>query len=52
MGPIDGDGRQVAQEWEAAWHVTGQAGVPLIVSPEGDLLVGCAPPEDIRRFFA
>ena len=52
MGPIDGEGRQVAQEWEAAWHVTGQAGVPLIVSSEGDLLVGCAPSEDIRRFFA
>ena len=52
MGPIDGEGRQVAQEWEAAWHVTGQAGVPLIVSPEGELLVGCAPLEEIRRFFA
>ena len=52
MGTIDDEDRQVAQEWEAAWHVTGQAGVPLIVSPEGDLLVGCAPSEDIRRFFA
>lgn len=43
---------RVAGEWEAAWHVTGQAGVPLIVSPEGELLVGCAPAEQIRRFFA
>ena len=49
---INGEGRQMAQEWEAAWHVTGQAGVPLLVSPEGDLLVGCVPPEDIRRYFA
>jgi len=52
VGTINGEGRQMAQEWEAAWHVTGQAGVPLIVSPEGELLVGCAPTEEIRRFFA
>ena len=51
MGTIDGEDRRVAQEWEAAWHVTGQAGVPLIVSPEGELLVGCAPVEEIRRFI-
>jgi predicted DsbA family dithiol-disulfide isomerase len=48
---IDGEDRRVAQEWETAWHLTGQAGVPLIVSQEGELLVGCQPPEDIRRFF-
>jgi hypothetical protein len=52
MGTINDEDRRVAQEWESAWHVTGQAGVPLIVSSEGDLLVGCAPSEDIRRFFA
>jgi len=52
MGTINDEDRRVAQEWEAAWHVTGQAGVPLMVSPEGDLLVGCASSEDIRRFFA
>jgi len=44
--------RQVAQEWESAWHRTGQAGVPLLVSPEGDLLVGCVPLDQIRQFFA
>lgn len=38
-------------EWNTCWHGTGQAGVPLIVSPSGDLLVGCVPIEDIRRFF-
>ena len=51
MGSIDGEDRRVAQEWEAAWHVTGQAGVPLIVSPDHYLLVGCAPEEQIRQFF-
>ena len=43
--------RHIAQEWETAWHATGQAGVPLIVSPDGNLLVGCVPPEDIVGFF-
>ena len=52
VGTINDEDRRVAHEWESAWHVTGQAGVPLIVSSEGDLLVGCAPSEDIRRFFA
>ncbi len=52
VGTITNGSRQVAQEWEAAWHTTGQTGVPLMVSPEGDLLVGCAPPEQILRFFA
>jgi predicted DsbA family dithiol-disulfide isomerase len=42
----------IAHEWEEAWHATGQAGVPLIVSPDGDLLVGCVPEEAIRRFFS
>jgi predicted DsbA family dithiol-disulfide isomerase len=49
---IDGEGRQTVQAWEAAWHATGQAGVPLMVSPKGELLVGCAAIEQIRRFFA
>lgn len=48
----DDKNRQVAHEWEEAWQMTGQAGVPLIVSPEGDLLVGCVPEERVRRFFA
>ena len=51
VGTIDGEDRRMAQGWESAWHVTGQAGVPLIVSPEGELLVGCAPEEQIRQFF-
>ena len=51
VGAINGEDRRVVQEWEAAWHATGQAGVPLIVSPEGDLLVGCAPITDVQRFF-
>jgi predicted DsbA family dithiol-disulfide isomerase len=44
--------RHTVQEWEAAWHATGQAGVPLIVSPTGYLLVGCVPADRVRRFFA
>lgn len=43
--------RRIAQEWETAWRATGQAGVPLILSPDGDLLVGCVPIEDIVGFF-
>jgi predicted DsbA family dithiol-disulfide isomerase len=49
---VNDESGQVIQEWESAWHGTGQAGVPLLVSPEGDLLVGCAPLEQIRQFFA
>lgn len=48
----DENSHRISQEWEAAWHETGQAGVPLIVSPQGDLLVGCVPVERVRRFFA
>lgn len=51
-GEAGDESRRMAEEWEAAWHATGQAGVPLMVSPQGDLLVGCAPAEDIRRFFS
>jgi predicted DsbA family dithiol-disulfide isomerase len=43
---------QIADAWEEAWHMTGRAGVPLIVSPDGDLLVGCVPVEQVRQFFA
>jgi 2-hydroxychromene-2-carboxylate isomerase len=48
----DGNSQRTVQEWEEAWHMTGQAGVPLIVSPSGDLLVGCVPEERVRWFFA
>lgn len=48
----DESSRLTAHEWESAWQATGQAGVPLIVSPDGDLLVGCVPEERVRRFFA
>lgn len=43
--------RRIAQEWETAWHATGQAGVPLIVSSVGGLLVGCVPVEEVKQFF-
>ena len=51
-GEADEQSRRMAGEWESAWHQTGQAGVPLMVSSEGYLLVGCAPIENIQRFFA
>lgn len=52
LGDVDGEYRVVAQRWETAWHATGQAGVPLIVSPSGDLLVGCVPADQVEGFFA
>ena len=53
FGITDGsDLDKVMEEWNTAWHETGQAGVPVIVSPQGDLLVGCVPAEQVRRFFA
>lgn len=53
FGITDGsDLDQMIGEWNVAWHETGQAGVPVIVSPQGDLLVGCVPAEQIQRFFA
>ena len=51
-GSSDGSSRQMMHAWEAAWHATGSGGVPLIVSPDGHLLVGCVPEESVRRFFA
>ena len=52
VGVVDGKRDRLAQDWEGAWHATGQVGVPLIVSPEGELLVGCVPRDHIQRFFA
>lgn len=43
---------RIAEEWEVAWHETGQAGVPLIVSPDGEFLVGCVLEDSLRQFFA
>ncbi len=42
----------IAQRWETAWHATGQSGVPLIVAPSGDLLVGCVPADQVQTFFS
>lgn len=50
LGPAE-SARPIVHEWEAGWHATGQAGVPLLVSPDDRLLVGCVPPEQIERFF-
>ena len=48
---VDGQNQVIAQKWETAWHATGQNGVPLLVSPDGDQLVGCVPEEQVRQFF-
>ena len=50
-GEAGDESRRMVQEWDAAWHETGQAGVPLVVSPGGVLLVGCVPIEQIQAFF-
>jgi predicted DsbA family dithiol-disulfide isomerase len=41
----------ILRDWTEGWHATGQAGVPLVVSPDDRLLVGCVPAEQIERFF-
>lgn len=50
-GQPNGETLDLATRWETAWESTGQAGVPLIVSPDGDLLVGCVPTDESIRFF-
>ena len=51
-GEVDDESRVIAQKWETAWHATGQSGVPLVVSPDGDLLVGCVPADQVKSFFS
>lgn len=52
FGISDGtDLEDLIGEWNHGWHKTGQSGVPLIVSPAGDQLVGCVTQEEIKRFF-
>jgi predicted DsbA family dithiol-disulfide isomerase len=52
ISTIDEEDHLLAKLWGAAWRDTSQAGVPLLVSPEGEILVGCAPQENVQRFFA
>ncbi len=52
---VDGEAEEscrIVQDWETAWHETSQAGVPLLVSPFGDQLVGCVSDDHVRRFFS
>ena len=52
FGLPDGDDLDhLLEAWHESWRAAGQAGVPLIVSPDGDQLVGCVPVEEVRRFF-
>ena len=38
--------------WTGAWEATGRAGVPLLVAPDGDMLVGCVSDEELEKYFA
>lgn len=49
---VKDDSLIIAQKWETAWHATGQRGVPLVVAPDGDLLVGCVPVDQVKNFFS
>lgn len=40
------------RKWVEAWEATGQAGLPLIVAPDEELLIGCVPSNAIVKFFA
>ncbi|CUQ67889.1 DsbA family oxidoreductase [Candidatus Nitrospira inopinata] len=50
-GTLDDDSLRIAYAWDSAWRDTGHGGVPLIVSPRGDILIGCVPEDTVRRFF-
>lgn len=53
VGISDGsDLDHLIEEWNEGWHATGLSGVPLIVSPEGDQLVGCVPNIQMIQFFS
>jgi DSBA-like thioredoxin domain len=41
----------IAQRWNEEWQTTEQPVVPLIVGPSGDLLAGCIPVGEIKKFF-
>ena len=44
-------GKDIAKTWAKEWEATGQNGVPLVVAPSDDLLIGCVPPAEIEKFF-
>lgn len=43
--------RATRERWEEAWQATEQGGVPLIVAPDEQMLVGYVPARDILRLF-
>lgn len=47
-----GEGAAIAATWTAAWEATEEGSVPLLIAQNNDVLVGCVPAEEIRRFFA
>lgn len=52
FGIVDGtDLDQLTKDWRENWQATGHAGVPLLVAPDGQMLVGFVPPDGIRQFM-
>jgi len=52
FGLADGsDLDRIGERWNEDWQASGQTGVPLLVAPNGEMLVGCVPVGDIRRFM-
>lgn len=39
------------ERWDEAWRDTGHSGVPLLVGPEGEQVVGLVPDSDLSRFL-
>ena len=49
--PVSRSPAQAVTQWEEEWRATGQSGVPLLVAPDGQQLVGLAGVNDIQRFL-
>ena len=47
---VSTDVRETVERWDDEWRQTGQSGVPLLVGPEGDQLVGFVGASEVGRF--
>ncbi len=43
--------RSVVEQWEKEWGQTGHSGVPLLVRPDGAILIGLAREADLKSFL-
>lgn len=46
----DPDSLRLVERWDEEWRETGQSGVPLLIRPDGAILVGLAREADVERF--